>query len=160
MLITTCVECTTKSYHYVLAVLQSVLQRVGPGREANVSALSEVIDAASVDFGDLEKASQPVYARAFGQFIHQLSAPAANQSDLVQAFANSIVSALTLDRSGRNFRPNYGGPLIELTYAAGLEQSFGRAFTQVHVYTSSRPFSMTSIQSGSCQKLISTHLLN
>lgn len=73
---------------------------VGSGKEANASTLSRVINAASIDFGDLDLASQPVYAKAFGQFIHHLQSAPANQSKLSQAFANSIASALTGDLGG------------------------------------------------------------
>lgn len=67
----------------------------GPGREANESTLSNTINAAASDFGELDQAKQPVYARAVGHFINQLDPASANQSTLLGAFTNRIAFVLT-----------------------------------------------------------------
>ncbi|KAL3148691.1 hypothetical protein ABBQ38_014105 [Trebouxia sp. C0009 RCD-2024] len=112
--------------------------RAGPGSGVNVSALTNIINTAAEYFGDLDQAKQPVYAEAFGQFIHQLDpSPASNQTTLLAAFANSLASALkgescfTLTcRTYDLDKSYYIGPVVELTHAAGLDPSFVGAFEQ------------------------------
>lgn len=99
-----------------------------------MSALTDIINTAAVAFGDLDQAKQPVYAKAFGEFIHQLDPTlSANQSTLLEAFENSIASALTARYcvTASCLRYDYTGPLVELTHAAALDQSYVGAFEQV-----------------------------
>lgn len=112
----------------------------GPGREANESTLSSIINAAASDFGDLDQAQQPVYARAFGQFIYQLDPASANQSTLLGGLTNSIVFVVTApirdDYASYNGE-DYTGPLIVLTHVAGLHESCVRAYQQVQLQNQS-----------------------
>ena len=118
----------------------------GPSPNANASTLSDIIANAGSDFGQTEQdlfsitpehnplqVNQHVYAKAFAQFIHQLQP--SNQSALLQAFADDIDAAMAQHQTEQNARLDNAGPFAELAYAAGLQDSFVRAFEEVKIIT-------------------------
>lgn len=103
----------------------------GGGRAADATLLFTIINTTSIDFGARTSGTpvnQPVYAKAFGQFIHQLQR---DNQPVAEAFANIIASSF-MDPYGSpyGYTTDYTGALLELAEAAGSDQSFVGAFQQ------------------------------
>lgn len=103
----------------------------GVGVGANQSTLSEIIDSAAADFSfrGYAPVNQDAYARAFGEFLHQLQPT--NQSALSQAFADNIASTMASLQENQNGQPDPTGAYIVLAHAAGLDDAFIPAWKQV-----------------------------
>ena len=106
----------------------------GAGTGANQSTLSEIIDSAAGDFSlrGYAPVDQDVYARAFGEFLHQLQPK--NQSALSQAFADKIASTMASLQENQNGQPDLTGAYIMLAHTAGLDEAFVPAWKQVCLY--------------------------
>lgn len=106
-------------------------------KDANASLLSQIIADAGSDFGlpepdssyDVLSVNQPIYAKAFADFIHQLQPN--NQSALQQAFSDDVAAAIITRLTRQNARPDNTGPFIELAHATGEDSSFVNALQQV-----------------------------
>ena len=125
-----CATCTTRCLRTVDTEQPEDIS-AGSVVGANQSALSEIVDSAAADFSfrGYAPVNQDAYARAFGDFLHQLQPT--NQSALSQAFADKIASTMASLQENQDGQPDPTGAYMVLAHAAGLDDAFVPAWKQV-----------------------------